>query len=186
MTTAGLVAAGPAVAQAAAPVILGGGLLLVVVGIVVYSSIELVTAYEKKALAVNGEYRRMLEPGVHVVPPFVATTASIDMRTQRATATVDATTADDATVTVTAAVDAAVTDAERAYRETDDYRRDVLAAAEASLQRAVEDVDSDVLAGEPGEVAERTELAMQRRTAGWGLDIEAVAVTGVEGAAGGG
>lgn len=166
--------------QTANPVTLAGGLLLVVVGVTLYSAVEIVDAHEQKALTVSGEYRRLLESGLHVVPPFVATTESIDMRTQQATLTVEATTADDHAVTVGVAVDVAVTDAERVYLETDDYRRDLLEAVEASLERAVGEVDEAELLADPEAVADRVRLTVERRTAGWGIEVEDVEMTTID------
>lgn len=157
-----------------------GGLLLAGVGVAVYAAIEVVDAHEKRMLSVDGEYRRLLEPGVHVVPPFVSTTESIDRRSQRANASVETTTADGVTATVEAAVDVAVTDAERAFQETDDYRRDLLAVAEASLRRAVSDVRHGALEDDPGDVADRVRLTVERRTTGWGIEVEGAALTAVD------
>ena len=36
------------------------------------SAVEIVNAYEKRALTVFGEYRKLLEPGLNLVPPFVS------------------------------------------------------------------------------------------------------------------
>ena len=46
------------------------GLLVLVLAIVtVYQMVEIVDAYEKKALTVFGEFRRLLEPGINFIPP---------------------------------------------------------------------------------------------------------------------
>ena len=47
-----------------------------------YSAVEVVEAYEKEALTVFGEYRKLLDPGIHFIPPFVSRTYPFDMRTQ--------------------------------------------------------------------------------------------------------
>ena len=56
------------------------GLVLVVLAL--WQSVEIVQAYEKRALTVFGEYRRLLDPGINLVPPLVNTTYTFDMRTQ--------------------------------------------------------------------------------------------------------
>ncbi|MFB6108458.1 MAG: SPFH domain-containing protein, partial [Haloplanus sp.] len=59
------------------------GLFVLLLAIVtVYQMVEIVDAYEKKALTVFGEYRKLLEPGISFIPPFVARTYAFDMRTQ--------------------------------------------------------------------------------------------------------
>ena len=72
-----------------APLQLGGTvfplvalLLLVIAAVAVYQAVEIVNAYEKRALTVFGEYRRLLEPGISFIPPFVSQTYTFDMRTQ--------------------------------------------------------------------------------------------------------
>ena len=59
-----------------------GLLALVVAGVTVASAVEIVEAYEKRALTVFGEYRKLLEPGLQLVPPFVSRTYRFDMRTR--------------------------------------------------------------------------------------------------------
>ncbi|MEF8781419.1 MAG: SPFH domain-containing protein, partial [Haloferacaceae archaeon] len=59
-----------------------GLLFLLLVVIVIYQSVAIVDAYEKEALTVFGEYRKLLEPGFNVIPPFVSRTYPFDMRTQ--------------------------------------------------------------------------------------------------------
>jgi len=161
------------------PVFLVGGLLLVVAAVTVSQAFEVVNAYEKRALTVFGEYRTTLEPGINVVPPFVSETTSIDMRSQRATLSVETATADRASARVEAVVDVAVTDAERAFLETDDYRRDTLECADSSLRSALGEVDGDALREDPADVADRVRRKTERRTAGWGIEVEGVELTEV-------
>ena len=92
-------------------------LLVLAVGIItVYSAIEIVNAYEKHALTVFGDYRKLLEPGINFVPPFVNNTYPFDMRTQ----TIDvprqeAITRDNSPVTADAVVYIKVMDAKRRF-----------------------------------------------------------------------
>jgi len=44
--------------------------------------VEIVDAYDRAALTVFGEYRKLLEPGLNIVPPFVSRIYTFDMRTQ--------------------------------------------------------------------------------------------------------
>ncbi|MFB6301127.1 MAG: SPFH domain-containing protein, partial [Halobacteriales archaeon] len=57
-------------------------LLLGLAIVTVNAMVEIVNAYEKRALTVLGEYRKLLEPGINFVPPFVSRTYTFDMRTQ--------------------------------------------------------------------------------------------------------
>ena len=63
--------------------VFGVGVLAILLALVtVASAVEVVDAYEKEALTVFGEYRTLLSPGVHLIPPFVSRTYAFDMRTQ--------------------------------------------------------------------------------------------------------
>ena len=106
------------------PLVVAGLALLVIVIAAVTSAVEIVEAYEKRALTVFGDYRELLEPGLHVVPPFVSRTYRFDMRTQ----TIDvprqeAITQDNSPVTADAVVYIRVMDAKRAFLEVDNYGR---------------------------------------------------------------
>jgi regulator of protease activity HflC (stomatin/prohibitin superfamily) len=96
--------------------------VLVVAVITVYSAIEIVNAYEKRALTVFGDYRKLLQPGINFVPPFVNNTYPFDMRTQ----TIDvphqeAITRDNSPVTADAVVYIKVMDAKKAFLEVLDH-----------------------------------------------------------------
>ncbi|WP_269844129.1 SPFH domain-containing protein, partial [Halegenticoccus soli] len=100
-----------------------GLLLLLLAIVVVYSMVEIVNAYEKRALTVFGEYRKLLEPGINFVPPFVSRTYPFDLRTQ----TLDvprqeAITRDNSPVTADAVVYIRVMDAKKAFLEVEDYK----------------------------------------------------------------
>ncbi|MFW5935338.1 MAG: phosphoesterase, partial [Halolamina sp.] len=56
-----------------------GLLFLFVVIAAVWQAVEIVDATEKKALTVFGEYRKLLEPGINFIPPFVSQTHAFDM-----------------------------------------------------------------------------------------------------------
>ena len=45
------------------------GLVLLLAVVTVASMVEIVDAYEKRALTVFGEYRKLLQPGINFVPP---------------------------------------------------------------------------------------------------------------------
>ncbi|MDY7081320.1 MAG: SPFH domain-containing protein, partial [Halobacteria archaeon] len=57
-------------------------IIFVLALVAIWKSVVIVQAYEKKALTVFGEYRRLLEPGINFVQPFVSQTYTFDMRTQ--------------------------------------------------------------------------------------------------------
>ena len=119
-------------------------LVLAVAIITVYSSVEIVNAYEKRALTVLGDYRKLLEPGISFVPPFVNKTYPFDMRTQ----TLDvprqeAITRDNSPVTADAVVYIKVMDAKKAFLEVENYKRAVSNLAQTTLRAVLGDLDLD-------------------------------------------
>ncbi|MDY6819819.1 MAG: paraslipin, partial [Halobacteriales archaeon] len=117
-------------------------LLLGLAIVTVNSMVEIVNAYEKRALTVLGEYRKLLEPGINFVPPFVSRTYTFDMRTQ----TIDvprqeAITRDNSPVTADAVVYIRVMNAKKAFLEVDDYKRAVSNLAQTTLRAVLGDME---------------------------------------------
>src|SRR6056297_3394597 len=119
-------------------------LVLALAVITIWQAVEIVDATEKRALTVFGEYRKLLEPGINFVPPFVSTTHSFDMRTQ----TMDvpqqeAITRDNSPVTADAVVYIKVMDAKKAFLEVEDYKRAVSNLAQTTLRAVLGDMELD-------------------------------------------
>ncbi|KAB1192156.1 phosphoesterase [Haloferax sp. MBLA0076] len=160
---------------------LGGavaGLLVLVLAVVtVYQMVEIVDAYEKKALTVFGEYRRLLEPGINFIPPFVSRTYAFDMRTQ----TLDvprqeAITRDNSPVTADAVVYIKVMDAKKAFLEVDDYKRAVSNLAQTTLRAVLGDMELDDTLNKRQEINARIRKELDEPTDEWGVRVESVEV----------
>ena len=152
-------------------------LLLLVAVATVYSSIEIVNAYEKRALTVLGDYRKLLEPGISFVPPFVSNTYPFDMRTQ----TLDvprqeAITRDNSPVTADAVVYIKVMDAKKAFLEVDDYKRAVSNLAQTTLRAVLGDMDLDDTLSKRSEINGRIRKELDEPTDEWGVRVESVEV----------
>ena len=154
-----------------------GLVVLLLVPIVLRSSIVIVDAYEKKALTVLGEYRKLLEPGINVVPPFVSNTYSYDMRTQ----TVDvprqeAITRDNSPVTADAVIYMRVMNVKRAFLEVDDYERAVSNLAQTTLRAVIGDMELDDTLNRRQEINAKIRQELDEPTDEWGIRIESVEV----------
>ena len=152
-------------------------LVLALAIITVYSSIEIVNAYEKRALTVLGDYRKLLEPGISFVPPFVNKTYPFDMRTQ----TLDvprqeAITRDNSPVTADAVVYIKVMDAKKAFLEVDDYKRAVSNLAQTTLRAVLGDMDLDDTLSKRSEINGRIRKELDEPTDEWGVRVESVEV----------
>jgi regulator of protease activity HflC (stomatin/prohibitin superfamily) len=167
------------------PVPLQAGVVLPVVALVllliaivaVWQSVEIVNAYEKRALTVFGEYRKLLEPGINFVPPFVSRAYAFDMRTQ----TLDvprqeAITRDNSPVTADAVVYIKVMDAKKAFLEVDDYKRAVSNLAQTTLRAVLGDMELDDTLNKRQEINARIRKELDEPTDEWGVRVESVEV----------
>ncbi|MFC6836543.1 SPFH domain-containing protein [Halomarina ordinaria] len=151
--------------------------LLVIAVVAVWQAVEIVNAYEKRALTVFGEYRKLLEPGINFVPPFVSRTYPFDMRTQ----TLDvprqeAITRDNSPVTADAVVYIKVMDAKKAFLEVDDYKRAVSNLAQTTLRAVLGDMELDDTLNKRQEINARIRKELDEPTDEWGVRVESVEV----------
>ncbi|PSQ35708.1 phosphoesterase, partial [Halobacteriales archaeon SW_12_69_24] len=152
-------------------------LLLVIAAVAVYQAVEIVNAYEKRALTVFGEYRRLLEPGINFIPPFVARTYTFDMRTQ----TLDvprqeAITRDNSPVTADAVVYIKVMDARKAFLEVEDYKKAVSNLAQTTLRAVLGDMELDDTLNKRQQINSHIRRELDEPTDEWGIRVESVEV----------
>ncbi|MCO8244506.1 MULTISPECIES: SPFH domain-containing protein [unclassified Haladaptatus] len=152
-------------------------LLLLLVIVTVWQAVEIVQATEKRALTVFGEYRKLLEPGINFVPPFVSKTYRFDMRTQ----TLDvprqeAITRDNSPVTADAVVYIKVMDAKKAFLEVEDYKRAVSNLAQTTLRAVLGDMELDDTLNKRQEINAKIRRELDEPTDEWGIRVESVEV----------
>jgi regulator of protease activity HflC (stomatin/prohibitin superfamily) len=158
------------------------GLLALLVAVAtVASAVEVVQAYEKRALTVFGEYRGLLDPGIHFVPPFVSKAYTFDMRTQ----TLDvprqeAITEDNSPVTADAVVYIRVMDAKKAFLEVDDYVKAVSNLAQTTLRAVLGDMELDETLSRRDHINARIRRELDEPTDEWGVRVESVEVREVK------
>jgi len=170
-----------------------GGVVVSVVALVVlaiaiaavYSAIQIVNAYEKRAYTRFGEYQSLLEPGINFVWPFVSRTYPFDMRTQ----TLDvprqeAITRDNSPVTADAVVYIKVMDAKKAFLEVDDYKKAVSNLAQTTLRAVLGDMELDDTLNKRQEINARIRKELDEPTDEWGVRVESVEVREVKPSAG--
>jgi regulator of protease activity HflC (stomatin/prohibitin superfamily) len=163
------------------PVALVGVLALVLLVATVFSAVEIVNAYEKRALTVFGEYRGLLEPGLNVVPPFVSRAYTFDMRTQTLNVPPqEAITEDNSPVTADAVVYIRVRDAKKAFLEVDDYKTAVSYLSQTSLRAVIGDMELDETLSRRDEINRRIHRELNDPTDEWGVEVESVEVSEVK------
>lgn len=154
-----------------------GLVVLLIVIVAVSQAVEIVQAYEKRALTVFGEYRQLLDPGINFVPPFISETYAFDMRTQ----TLDvpqqeAITRDNSPVTADAVVYIKVMDAKKAFLEVEDYTLAVTNLAQTTLRSILGDMDLDDTLNKRQEINTRIRQELAEPTDEWGVRVESVEV----------
>jgi regulator of protease activity HflC (stomatin/prohibitin superfamily) len=154
-------------------------LWIVIAGI--SSSVQIVQAYEKRALTVFGAFERLLDPGIHFVWPFVTGTYQFDMRTEALDVpSQEAITRDNSPVRADAVVYIRVMNAERAFLEVDDYRRATLNLAQTTLRAVIGDMELDETLSQRERINERIQEELAGPTDEWGVRVEAVEVREVK------
>jgi len=156
---------------------IAGLLVLALALVTVWQSVEIVDAYEKRALTVFGEFRGLLGPGISFVPPFVSRTYIFDMRTQ----TMDvprqeAITQDNSPVVADAVVYIKVMDAEKAFLEVEDYKTAVSNLAQTTLRAVLGDMELDDTLSKRGQINARIREELDEPTDEWGIRVESVEV----------
>ena len=160
---------------------IAGIVLLLLAVATVKSAIEIVDATEKRALTVLGKYRGLLEPGIHVIPPFVSATHTFDVRTQTVELPrQEAITRDNSPVTADAVVYIRVMDAKRAYLEVEDYRGAVSNLAQTTLRAVIGDMELDDTLSRRREINARIMDELHEPTDEWGVRVESVEVQEVK------
>jgi len=159
------------------PVFAVGLLALVVAGVTVASAVEIVEAYEKRALTVFGEYRDLLEPGLRFVPPFVSRTYRFDMRTRMIDVDPqEAITQDNSPVRADAVVYYRIMDAKKAFLEVDDYENAISNLAQTTLRAVIGDLELDDTLSRRDQINNRIRRELDEPTDEWGIRVEAVEV----------
>ena len=167
------------------PIVAVGVLAFVVLAVTLVSAVEIVDAYEKRALTVFGEYRSLLEPGLHLVPPFVSRTYAFDVRTRVIdVAPQEAITRDNSPVTADAVVYYRIVDAKKAFLEVDDYETAISNLAQTTLRAVIGDLELDDTLSRRDEINSRIRRDLDEPTDEWGISVEAVEVREVSPAAG--
>ncbi|WP_435344997.1 SPFH domain-containing protein [Haloarchaeobius sp. HRN-SO-5] len=157
------------------------GFVFAIIGILIIvalaSAVKIVQPTEKRTLTVLGQYRGLLDPGIHFVPPFVSSTRSFDMRTQ----TLDvppqeAITRDNSPVVADAVVYMRVMDAKKAFLQVDDYKNAVKNLAQTTLRAVIGDMELDDTLNKRQMINARIREELDEPTDEWGVRVESVEV----------
>ncbi|GAA0225021.1 SPFH domain-containing protein [Haladaptatus pallidirubidus] len=156
---------------------IAGILLLGLAVITVNSAVEIVGPYEKRALTVFGEYRKLLDPGIHFIPPFVSATHRFDMRTRVFDVPKqEAITEDNSPVVADAVLFVRVMDPERAFLGVDNYEKAVSNLGQTTLRAVLGDMKLDETLSRRDVINTRIREEIDPPTDEWGIRVESVEV----------
>lgn len=162
------------------PLVAGVLVILLVLAVLAWLILEIVSEGERRALVVDGEYRGLLEPGVHVVRPFGTSTTAINIESQLLTAVVDgAETSDGGAVNVEATVEFQVTDPETAFEKVGNPAPRFLEDVELAIHNVVESFPVRELREDTGQFAVTLEERLAAETDPYGITIHDVMVGAV-------
>jgi regulator of protease activity HflC (stomatin/prohibitin superfamily) len=123
----------------------------------------------------------VLDPGLHLLPPFVSRTASFDLRTRTFDVPrQEAITRDNSPVTADAVVYARVRDPERAFLAVEDYERATSNLAQTTLRAVLGDMKLDETLSRRERINSRIRAELDEPTDDWGIRVESVEVREVK------
>lgn len=153
-----------------------GGFLLVVLAAVVFKAVAIVPQYQRHVLERLGRYRRVLQPGVNVVIPFVDRVArKFDDREQRTLVSgLDAATRDNQWLAADMDLFYQVTDPRAAVYEVADHPSALQVLAATTLRNVVLGMDLGEALASPERIREEVVSVLAQAGPQWGLEIRHV------------
>lgn len=160
----------------------GGILGLVAVVWTVYASIVIVNNTEQGVVTRSGEFKRVLDPGLHVIPPFGRTIATYPLVEMTGTQPCPVSTADDQPVDVVVQYRFEVNDVERVagYQGWDDpdaWKRALSERVCDTTQAVVGDLDFETVVNAEETIGQSVKREMDRLAPALGISLAAVEVT---------
>jgi len=147
-----------------------GFLILVAVTL---SSVTIVKAHQTAALTVFGSYRGHLDPGVHVVPPFVSKTHPIEMRTQtHRTPELEAVNREKTRFVAVVKTIFTVSDPETVFFELEDYQKQLSAHIQTTVCTVLSETAYEANERpDAGLLATAIQARLEEQATDWGIEI---------------
>lgn len=138
-------------------------------------TIRQINQYERGVLFSLGKYKGTLEPGIHIIIPLVQGIRKVDIRTK----TVDlqdqeAITKDNVSTRISAVLYYKISDAAKSILEVEDFAWASSQLAETTMRTIVGEFDLDELLAHRDKVASKIEQIVEKTTAEWGVEVQAV------------
>ena len=155
--------------------------LVLVFLLVVIPGVRVINQYERGVVQRLGRFRKILDPGLHVIIPYIDTMHNVDVRTTPMDVPKqEVITKDNVTVNVDAVVYFRVIDAKKAVFETTNYAYATSTFAQTALRDVTGNFDLDELLSKRNEISKQIKEIVDAQTDKWGIDIESVKLQNIE------
>ena len=149
--------------------------VLIIIFIIALSSIRQINQYERGILFVKGKYRRILNPGWHVIWPIFQSCTKIDIRTRAVDVPEQvAITSDNVSIKINAVIYYKVFDAGKALCEVENFQYAVGQLAQTTMRNVVGTVTLDQLLTDRERISSNICEVIDKATDPWGVKVENV------------
>ena len=155
--------------------------LVLVFLLVVIPGVRVINQYERGVVQRLGRFRKILDPGLHVIIPYIDIMRNVDVRTTPMDVPKqEVITKDNVTVNDDAVVYFRVIDAKKAVFETTNYAYATSTFAQTALRDVTGNFDLDELLSKRNEISKQIKEIVDAQTDKWGIDIESVKLRNIE------
>ena len=155
--------------------------IILIAALIIIPGVRIINQYERGVVQRLGRFRKILDPGFHVIIPYIDTMRSVDVRTTPMDVPKqEVITKDNVTVNVDAVVYFRVIDAKKAVFETTNYAYATSTFAQTALRDVTGNFDLDELLSKRNEISKQIKEIVDAQTDKWGIDIESVKLQNIE------
>ena len=155
--------------------------IILIAALIIIPGVRIINQYERGVVQRLGRFRKILDPGLHIIIPYIDTMRSVDVRTTAMDVPKqEVITKDNVTVNVDAVVYFRVIDAKKAVFETTNYAYATSTFAQTALRDVTGNFDLDELLSKRDEISSQIKEIVDAQTDKWGIDIESVKLQNIE------
>ena len=155
--------------------------LLVIFCLIILPGIRIVNQYERGIVLRLGKFHRTMNPGLHIIIPYIDRMMKVDVRTTPMDIPKqEVITKDNVTVNVDAVVYYRVLDPKKAVLETTNYSYATSTFAQTALRDITGNFELDEILSKRDEISSQIKEIVDKQTDKWGIDIENVKLQNIE------
>ena len=155
--------------------------IILIAALIIIPGVRIINQYERGVVQRLGRFRKILDPGLHVIIPYLETMRSVDVRTTPMDVPKqEVITKDNVTVNVDAVVYFRVIDAKKAVFQTTNYAYATSTFAQTALRDVTGNFDLDELLSKRDKISSQIKEIVDTQADKWGIDIESVKLQNIE------